>query len=199
MSQNSVQPVTELLVRWRAGDTVALDELVPLVYAELRQSARRQLYRERPGHTLQSGALVNEAYLRMVGQRPVAAENRTHFLAVASRLMRQVLVDHARSHGAAKRGAGKVVELDTSVLSPQQPSLDVVALDDVLKDLARLDEQQGKIVEMRFFGGLSNEEIAKVLGISVSTVKRDWNVAKAWMARQMKRGEAHGEGSGRES
>jgi RNA polymerase sigma factor (TIGR02999 family) len=164
VSQDPVQPVTELLVRWRAGDAVALDELVPLVYAELRQSARRQLYRERPGHTLQSGALVNEAYLRMVGQRPVAAENRTHFLAVASRLMRQVLVDHARSHGAAKRGSDKVVQLDVSMLSPQQPSLDVVALDDVLKDLARLDGQQGKIVEMRFFGGLSNEEIAGYWG-----------------------------------
>ncbi len=199
MSQDPVQPVTELLVRWRAGDAVALDELVPLVYAELRQSARRQLYRERPGHTLQSGALVNEAYLRMVGQRPVAAENRTHFLAVASRLMRQVLVDHARSHAAAKRGSDKVVQLDASMLSPKQPSLDLVALDDVLKDLARLDGQQGKIVEMRFFGGLSNEEIAEVLGISVSTVKRDWNVAKAWMARQMKRGDVDGKTSGRES
>jgi len=199
VSPDPAQPVTELLVRWRAGDAVALDELVPMVYAELRRSARRQLYRERPGHTLQSGALVNEAYLRMVDQRPVAADNRMHFLAVASRLMRQVLVDHARSHGAAKRGADKVVQLDASILMPQQPSLDVVALDDVLKDLARLDEQQGKIVEMRFFGGLSNEEIAEVLNISVSTVKRDWNVAKAWMARQMKKGETDGEGSSRES
>ena len=123
---------------------------------------------------------------RLVGQRPFDTENRAHFLAIASRLMRQILVDYARSHGAAKRGADRRVELDTSVVLPQIRSTDVVALDDALNGLARLDEQQGRIVEMRFFGGLSIEEIAGALDISPSTVKRDWNVAKAWLTRQMK-------------
>jgi RNA polymerase sigma factor (TIGR02999 family) len=175
-------------VRWKAGDRGALEELVPLVYQQLRDIARHHLQRERPGHTLQSAALVHEAYLRLVNQRPFDTENRAHFLAVASRLMRQILVDYARSHGAAKRGAERTVELDTSVVLPQVRSADVVALDDALNDLARLDEQQGRIVEMRFFGGLATEEIAEVLGISASTVKRDWNVAKAWLTRQMKKG-----------
>jgi RNA polymerase sigma-70 factor, ECF subfamily len=136
---------------------------------------------------LQSAALVHEAYLRLVDQRPFDTENRAHFLAVASRLMRQILVDYARTHGAAKRGANRIVELDTSVVLPQVRSTDLVALDDALNDLASLDEQQGRIVELRFFGGLATEEIAAVLGISPSTVKRDWNVAKAWLIRQMRK------------
>ncbi len=170
-------------MRWQGGDKHAFEELVPLVYQELRMVARRHLRHERQGHTLQSAALVNEAYLRMMQQRPVGSENRVHFVAIASRLMRQVLVDHARSHGAAKRGAEQTVPLDASLILPQVRFADVVAVDDALKDLARLDEQQGRIVELRFFGGLSNEEIATVIGISSSTVKRDWNVAKAWLAR----------------
>jgi RNA polymerase sigma factor (TIGR02999 family) len=180
--------VSELLVRWKAGDQDALEALLPLVYKELRDIARYHLQRERPGHTLQSAALVHEVYLRLLDQRPFDTDNRAHFLAVASRLMRQILVDHARSHGAAKRGADRRVELDASLVLPQARSTDVVALDDALTDLARLDEQQSRIVELRFFGGLSNEEIAEVLGISVSTVKRDWNVAKAWLTREMKKG-----------
>lgn len=180
--------MSELLGRWKAGDQEALEALVPLVYKELRDIARHHLQRERPGHTLQSAALVHEAYLRLLDQRPFDTDNRAHFLAVASRLMRQILVDHARTHGAAKRGADRRVELDTSLVLPQVRSTDVVALDDALKDLANLDEQQGRIVELRFFGGLSTEEIADVLGISPSTVKRDWNVAKAWLTRQMKKG-----------
>jgi RNA polymerase sigma factor (TIGR02999 family) len=191
VSQQPSQPVTELLVRWKAGDQRALEELVPLVYKQLRDIARHHLQRERPGHTLQSAALVHEAYLRLVDQRPFDTENRAHFLAVASRLMRQILVDYARTHGAAKRGADRMVELDTSVVLPQVRSTDLVALDDALNALAELDEQQGRIVEMRFFGGLATDEIAKVLGISASTVKRDWNVAKAWLTRQMKKG-SHG-------
>jgi len=175
-----------LLVRWKAGDQAALDELVPLLYKELRDIARYHLQNERPGHTLQSAALVHEAYVRLVGQRPFDTENRAHFLAVASRLMRQILVDYARSHGAAKRGADRRVELDASLVLPQIRNADVVALDDALNGLAKLDEQQGRIVEMRFFGGLSIEEIAEALDISPSTVKRDWNVAKAWLTRQMK-------------
>ena len=174
--------------RWRAGDPAALEELVPLVYKELRDIARHHLQRERPGHTLQSAALVHEAYLRLLGQRPFDTENRAHFLAVASRLMRQILVDHARTHGAAKRGADVTVQLDISLVLPQVRSTDLVALDDALNGLAALDEQQGRIVELRFFGGLATEEIAEVLGISPSTVKRDWNVAKAWLTRQMKKG-----------
>ena len=169
-------------------DQDALEALIPLVYKELRDIARRQLRRERPGHTLQSAALVNEAYLRLLDQRPFDTENRAHFLAVAARLMRQILVDYARSHGAAKRGADRRVELDTSVILPQTRTADVVALDDALSDLSRMDEQQGRVVELRFFGGLATEEIALVLNISPSTVKRDWNVAKAWLTRQMKKG-----------
>jgi RNA polymerase sigma factor (TIGR02999 family) len=192
VNQQHSHPVTELLVRWKAGDQGALEALVPLVYKELRDIARRHLQRERPGHTLQSAALVHEAYLRLIDQRPFDTENRAHFLAVASRLMRQILVDYARSHGAAKRGADRRVELDASLVLPQVRSTDVVALDDALNGLARLDEQQGRIVELRFFGGLATEEIAQVLGISPSTVKRDWNVAKAWLTRQMKKG-SHGD------
>lgn len=188
MNQQHSHPVTELLVRWRAGDQGALEALVPLVYKELRDIARRHLQRERPGHTLQSAALVHEAYLRLIDQRPFDTENRAHFLAVASRLMRQILVDYARSHGAAKRGADRRVELDASLVLPQVRSTDVVALDDALHGLAKLDEQQGRIVELRFFGGLAIDEIAEALDISPSTVKRDWNVAKAWLTRQMKKG-----------
>lgn len=188
MNQAHSQPVTELLARWKAGDQAALESLIPLVYKELREIARYHLQRERPEHTLQSAALVNEAYLRLVDQRPFNTDNRAHFLAVASRLMRQILVDYARSHGAAKRGAELRIELDTALLLPQMPNRDVLALNDALDDLTRLDEQQSRIVEMRFFGGLATEEIALVLGISASTVKRDWNVAKAWLTRQMKKG-----------
>jgi RNA polymerase sigma factor (TIGR02999 family) len=186
--QQPSQPVTELLVRWKAGDQGALEELVPLVYKELRDIARHHLQRERPGHTLQSAALVHEAYLRLVDQRPFDTESRAHFLAIASRLMRQILVDYARTHGAVKRGADCTVELDTSVVMPQVRRTDLVALDDALNDLTSLDEQQGRIVELRFFGGLATEEIAAVLDISPSTVKRDWNVAKAWLTRQMRKG-----------
>lgn len=188
MNQAHSQPVTELLARWKAGDQAALESLIPLVYKELREIARYHLQRERPEHTLQSAALVNEAYLRLVDQRPFNTDNRAHFLAVASRLMRQILVDYARSHGAAKRGAELRIELDTALLLPHMPNRDVLALNDALDDLTRLDEQQSRIVEMRFFGGLATEEIALVLGISASTVKRDWNVAKAWLTRQMKKG-----------
>jgi RNA polymerase sigma factor (TIGR02999 family) len=188
VNQQHSHPVSELLVRWKAGDQQALEALVPLVYKELRVIARHHLQRERPGHTLQSAALVHEAYLRLLDQRPFDTENRAHFLAVASRLMRQILVDYARSHGAAKRGADRRVDLDASLVLPQVRSADVVALDDALNDLSSLDEQQGHIVELRFFGGLTTEEIAEVLGISPSTVKRDWNVAKAWLTRQMRKG-----------
>ena len=187
-----LQPVSELLVRWRAGDREALEKLVPLVYKELREIAHYHLQRERPGHTLQSAALVHEAYLRLADQKPFEADNRAHFLAVASRLMRQILVDYARSHAAAKRGADLRVELDAAMILPQERNAEVIALDEALKTLSQIDEQQGQIVEMRFFGGLSIEEIGEVLGISRSTVKREWNVAKAWLVREMRR-DTHGE------
>lgn len=182
------QPVTELLVRWRAGDQEALQHLIPLVYEELRRIARRQLQDERPGHTLQSAALVHEVYLRLIDQRPFDTHDRAHFLAVASRLMRQVLVDHARRNLAAKRGANQRVELDTLLVLPQAPRVELTALDDALKGLSKLDERQARIVELRFFGGLAVEEIADVLGSSRSTIKREWNVAKAWLTRELKRG-----------
>lgn len=188
MAQNPSQLVGELLAKWQTGDQEALQALVPLVYKDLRDMAHGYLKRERPGHTLQTTALVHEAYLRLVGRRPFAAENRAHFVAVAARLMRQILVDYARNHGAAKRGADRKVELDTAVTMPQMPNTNVVALDDALQLLAQIDEQQCRLVELRFFGGLTTEEAAEVLGISRSTAKREWNVAKAWLARQMKRG-----------
>ena len=192
MSGTSSAHLTEFLVRWRAGDQKALEQLIPLVYTELRNIARYHLQRDRPGHTLQSAALVHEAYLRLVDQKPFEAENRAHFLAIASRLMRQILVDYARSHAAAKRGADLQVDFNTDLVVSQERSAELVALDDALNQLSRIDEQQGRIVEMRFFGGLTIEQIGEVLGISRSTVKREWNVAKAWLTRQMKRG-SHGE------
>ena len=176
------------MVRWQSGDREALEALVPLVYKELREIARYHLRQERPGHTLQSAALVNEAYLRLVEQRPFDANSRDHFLAIASRLMRQILVDYARNHGAAKRGADNRVELDLSLVLANVPSADLIAVDDALTSLARLDEQQSRIVELRFFGGLGIEEVAESLGVSASTVKRDWNVAKAWLTRHIKKG-----------
>jgi RNA polymerase sigma factor (TIGR02999 family) len=186
------QPVSELLVRWRAGDREALEKLVPLVYKELREIAHYHLQRERPWHTLQTAALVHEAYPRLADQKPFEADNRSHFLAVASRLMRQILVDYARSHAAAKRGADLRVELDAAYILPQERNAEVISVDEALKTLSQIDEQQGQIVEMRFFGGLSIEEIGEVLGISRSTVKREWNVAKAWLVREMRR-DTHGE------
>jgi len=191
VSGSSSQPVSELLLRWRAGDQQALDRLIPILYKELRDIAHYHLRQERPGHTLQSAALVHEAYLKLLGQKAFGAENRAHFLAVASRQMRQILVDYARSRAAAKRGAELKVEFTAALALPRERSADLAALDDALNQLSQFDEQQGRIVEMRYFGGLSIEEIGEVLGISRSTVKREWNVAKAWLTRQMKRGD-HG-------
>ena len=183
------ESVTELLARWQEGDQDALSSLIPLVYGELRQIARRQLARERPEHTLQCTALVHEAYVRLAKQKQVPAKNRAHFVALAARLMRQILVDHARGHRAAKRGPKHRVELDTGIAAAAPVrTIDVVDLNEALNDLAGIDEQQSRIVELRFFGGLTTEETAEVLGISPATVKRDWNVAKSWLTRQMKKG-----------
>ena len=182
------QAVSELLLKWRDGDQEALDVLIPLVYQELRAIAHRYLGRERSDHTLRSTALVHEAYLRMVDQGPFATENRAHFVAVAARLMRQILVDYARSHRATKRNAGYKVEFEEALALPARRTVDVIALDDALNGLAGFDEQQSRIVELRFFGGLTTEETANVLQVSPATVKRDWNVAKAWLTREMTRG-----------
>jgi RNA polymerase sigma factor (TIGR02999 family) len=183
------QPVTELLIRWKAGDQEALQALVPLVYEELRTMAHGLLRAERPDHTLQSTALVHEAYLKLVRQGPPEVQNRAHFFAVAARLMRQILVDYARSRGAAKRGAAYRVELPEELVTSEKEGVDVVALDDALVELSKRDTQQSQIVELRFFGGLTLEETAEVLDVSAATVKRDWRMAKAWIARELQRGD----------
>ena len=188
MPRQGSQPITELLVRWRAGDQEALEALVPLVYEELRAMAHHYLRAERSGHTLQSTALVHEAYLRLVKQAPMEIQNRAHFFAVAARLMRQILVDYARGRGAAKRGAPYLLELDENLAIPQKQSLDVLALDDALNQLSKRDAQQSRIVELRFFGGLTLEETSEVLAISTATIKRDWTMAKAWLTREMHKG-----------
>jgi RNA polymerase sigma factor (TIGR02999 family) len=182
------QPVTELIAKWRNGDQEALQALIPLVYKELHDVAHHYLRRERSGHTLQSTALVHEAYLRLVDQEPINTQNRSHFIAVAARLMRQILVDYARSHRAAKRGADCKVELDEALAMPARKSVDVLSLDDALNALAKRDGQQSRIVELRCFGGLTIEETAEVLDISPATVKRDWSMARAWLSREMRRG-----------
>jgi RNA polymerase sigma factor (TIGR02999 family) len=181
-------------MEWSRGNRQALDDLTPLVYDELRQMAKRHLQHERAEHTIQSTALVHEAYLKMVDQKRVALNDREHFFAVASRVMRQVLVSHARARGAAKRGAGQtLLAFDDSIAVPEWRDVDLIALDDALETLSRMDPQQGRIVEMRFFSGLSIESTATVLGISPATVKRDWNVARAWLHHELIHGSgAHG-------
>ena len=187
MSQVSPKRITEILATLGSPDQEGLQSLIPLVYDELRRLAHFHLNRERPDHTLQSTALVNEAYLRLAGQDALRIQNRAHFFAIASQLMRQILVDYARRHRAGKRGAGMtLLSLDRPVALPQMRSVDVEALDDALNRLARLDPQQSRIVEMRFFGGLSIEETASVLGVSPATVKRDWATARVWLHREIR-------------
>ncbi|HTS28040.1 MAG TPA: sigma-70 family RNA polymerase sigma factor [Bryobacteraceae bacterium] len=176
--------VTQLLIEWRDGDRSALDRMMPLVYDELRMIAGRFLRREHSNPTLQSTALVHEAYLRLVDQNRSNWENRAHFLGVAATIIRNILVDHARARKSAKRGGeAPALVLDEALAIPAKRDVELVALDDALTSLSRLDPQQGKIVELRFFGGLSIEETAEVLGISASTVKRDWLLAKTWIFR----------------
>lgn len=174
--------ITELLLKWSGGDKSVLDELIPLVYPELRRLARGYMRREAGAHTLQTSALINEAYLRLVNQKGVAWQDRAHFFAVAAQVMRRILIDHARSHGYAKRGAGAPhVALDDVAIVTGKRAAEFVALDDALNNLAAVDERKSKIVELRFFGGLTVEEIAEVLKISSITVKREWRLAKAWL------------------
>jgi len=178
--------VTQLLIDCSNGSQDAFKQLFPLVYEELRRLAHRYMTQERAGHTLQTTAVVHEAYLRLIDQKHVQWQNRAHFFAIASQMMRRILITHAQSHAYAKRGGGALkVSLDeAAVLSPERAS-DLIALDEALKGLTAIDPRRSQVVELRFFGGLSNEEIAEVLNISTNTVTRDWNVAKAWLHREM--------------
>jgi RNA polymerase sigma-70 factor, ECF subfamily len=188
MGHEPPSQVTELLQGWRGGDRNALDALVPLVYKELRRLAHFQLRDERYDHTLQSAALVNEAYVRLVGLKTPQWESRTHFFAIAAQLMRQILVDYARRHGSAKRGGSVCkLSLDDAMVVSRQKALDVVALDDALQELARIDARQSRVVELRFFGGLTLEEISTALEIGPATVQRDWTAARAWLHREISR------------
>jgi RNA polymerase sigma factor (TIGR02999 family) len=180
-----------MLVRWRGGDRAALDGLIPLVYSDLRRLARYYLQRERSDHTLQSTALVHEVYVRLLGQDLPKWNNRAHFFGVAAQLMRQILVDYARSHRAAKRGGSACkLTLDVAASLSHETDIDMIALDDALKALASIDPQQSRIVELRFFAGLSIEDTSEVLGISPATVKRDWTTARAWLFRELGRSAA---------
>jgi RNA polymerase sigma factor (TIGR02999 family) len=179
-----------LLQQWAQVDEQALPDLVPLVYQELRRLARYHLESERRDHTLQSTALVHEAFLRLLGSEPVELQNRTHFIAVASRAMRQILVDHARGRRARKRDGGARIDVECLADLAVNSDDELVALDDALHQLGRLDERQAKIVEMKFFGGLSAPEISQVLGLSRATVDRDWATARVWLHRQMSQAES---------
>src|SRR5215471_10850778 len=177
--------VTRLLQAWQGGEAEALDRLIPLVYAELRRIAERQLRRERAGHTLQPSAIVHETYLRLVDNPVENLQNRVHFFAVASRVMRQILVDHARRRAAQKRGGGEAASRIETMAMTLPRSVDVIAVDEALERLAALDSEQTQIVELRFFGGLTVEEAAEALGISRATVHRKWAVARAWLHREL--------------
>jgi len=185
----SPEELTQLLLDWGNGDAAALERLTPLVYEELRRLAHQHMNRERQGHTLQTSALVHEAYLRLIEQRDVRWQNRAHFFSIASRLMRRILVDHARAHRYAKRGGGAVrVSLDQAALVSQERAGELVALDEALTSLAAIDQRKSQVVELRFFGGMSVEETAAALGVSPITVKRDWSTAKAWLYRAIETG-----------
>jgi RNA polymerase sigma factor (TIGR02999 family) len=184
-------PITRLLVDWRGGDQAALEQLIPLVHDELRRLARRHMAHERVGHTLQATALVNEAFVRLIDVRQVKWQDRAHFFAMSSRLMRRVLVDFARSKGYQKRGGGaQKVSFDEALVVTNEPGQDLVGLDDALNALAAFDARKAQVVEMRFFGGLSVEETAEALKVSVDTVMRDWKLAKAWLLRELKQSSA---------
>jgi RNA polymerase sigma factor (TIGR02999 family) len=188
VGQPSGHELTQLLRGWQAGDREGLDALLPAVYKELRRIAHFQLRGEREGHTLQSAELVNEAYLRLVRMNPPQWESRTHFFAIAAQLIRQILVDYARRRRASKRGSGVcMLVVDDAAALPQSKDIDVVAVDDALNALAEIDPRQSRVVELRFFAGLSLEEISKVMGIAPATVQRDWTAARAWLHREISR------------
>ncbi len=187
----SSQNITKLLLDWRNGDQTALDQLMPLVYEELRRMANHYMRNERKGHTLQTSALVNEAYLRLVDHENIEWQNRAHFFGVAAQAMRRILVDHARARNYQKRGGGaQQVSLDEAATLAGDRAAELIALDEALQELAKMDERKARVVELRYFGGLSVEETAEALGVSVPTVTRDWNTAKAWLMREMTKGNA---------
>jgi RNA polymerase sigma factor (TIGR02999 family) len=189
MPTPSPQEVTQLLADWGKGDPSALDKLLPLVHSELRRIAQRQMSGERPGHTLQATALVNEAYLKLAGQQGFDWQNRAHFFAVCAQVMRHILIDHARAHARDKRGGGAVkVSLNDALVVAEDQASHFIALDEALRGLESLDPQKGKIVELRYFGGLSVEEVGEVMNISPRTVRREWQRAKAWLYRMMTEG-----------
>ena len=186
MPTRSPKEITQLLVAWGEGDEAALEELTPLVYQQLHRLAHHYLSHERPGHTLQTSALVNEAYLRLVDWKNVRWQNRAHFFAVSAQLMRRILVDFARSRRYEKRGGGvPALALEEAALVSGEKGTDLVALDEALASLSKLDARQSKVVELRFFGGLTVEETAEVLKVSTGTVRRDWSLARAWLRREM--------------
>ena len=187
MKETPAHEITQLLKAWSEGEPTALDKLVPLVYRELQRMARRYMAQERPGHTLQTTALVHEAYVRLVDSAQTSFENRAEFFAVCAQVMRHILVDWARSRQALKRG-GRVapLELDEALAVGEEPGRDLVALDDALKALTAQDPRKGQVVELRFFGGLSVEETAEVLKVSPETVMRDWKLAKSWLRRELR-------------
>jgi RNA polymerase sigma factor (TIGR02999 family) len=179
------EALQDLIARWRAGDEQALKDLLPLIYEELRRVARWQLRGQRPDHTMQTTALIHEAYLRLAGSAGASVQDHNHFVALASRTMRQALVDHARGQHAAKRQGGMRVTLSEAVDVADQSGVDVLGVDEALTRLFELDEQQARVVELRFFGGLSIQETADALHISESTVKRDWTMARTWLSREL--------------
>lgn len=188
MEQHPPSEVSLLLQDWRNGDCQALDALLPLVYKELRRLAHFQLQKERPDHTLQSAALVHEAYLRLIGLNAPQWESRTHFFAIAAQLMRQILVDYARRHRAAKRGGSVCkLSLEDAKVASRGKDIDIAALDDALSALAKIDPRQSRVVELRFFAGLSLQEISDAMDIAPATVQRDWTAARAWLHREMSR------------
>jgi RNA polymerase sigma factor (TIGR02999 family) len=189
----SPHEVTQLLLAWSGGEESALEKLVPLVYGELHRLAQRYMAKEQPGQTLQTTALVNEAYLRLVDSRQANWQNRAHFFAVSAQMMRRILVDRARSRRSLKRGTGATpLELDEALLVTDGRSAGLVALDDALKNLTALDPRKGHVVELRFFGGLSVQETAEVLKVSKDTVMRDWKLAKSWLRRELTQGNSSG-------
>jgi len=186
MTEGPPDEITRLLADWSQGDKTALDKLTPLIYEELRRLAHHYMSRERPGHTLQTTALVNEAYVRLINRKDVHWQNRAHFFAIAAQLMRTILVDHARQHGYAKRGGGaRKISLDEVAIVSHDRSEEVVELDEALTRLTGFDPLQGRIVELRFFGGLTIKQTAEVLDLSPATIKREWHTARAWLFREL--------------
>jgi RNA polymerase sigma factor (TIGR02999 family) len=193
MNKLSTREITQLLVAWSDGDRAAMEQLTPLVYAELHRLAARYMAGERPGHLLQTTALVNEAYLRLVDWKNVKWQSRAHFFGMAAHMMRRILVDFARAQNRDKRGAGAIqVSLSEATAAAPPRSADLVAIDDALRTLEALDERQSRVVELRFFGGLSLEETAAAIGVSVGTVRRDWSLAQAWLYNELNRNAGSG-------